>query len=207
MFTHRNPRKLAVALTATATLALSLTACGGDEPTADPSAVQTAENGDVFNNVDVSFAKDMIPHHTQALEMVDLTEGRTLEPAVQQLADAIRGAQAPEIETMTGWLTSWGEDVADTSEGGHDMDDMGGEDMGGMSGMMTSEDMDALANASDAEFQDMWLTMMVEHHTGAVEMAKVEQADGEFADAIALAASIETSQEAEIATMEGLLAA
>lgn len=205
MFTNRNPRKLAVAFAATATLALSLTACGGDESTDDPSTVQTADNGAVFNGTDVAFASDMIPHHAQALEMVDLTEGRTLDPAVQELADAIRGAQTPEIETMTGWLTSWGEAVPDTSDGGHDMSDMGGEDMGGMSGMMTSEDMDALANASDAEFQEMWLTMMVEHHTGAVEMAKTEQADGEFADAIALAGSIETSQEAEITTMKGLL--
>ncbi len=209
VFTLATPRKLAVALAATATLSLSLTACGGDDPVDDPSAVQTAENGDVFNGADVAFATDMIPHHTQAIEMVDLTEGRTLDPEVQQLADAIRNAQAPEIETMSGWLTSWGEDVPESSDGGHDMSDMGGDsdsDMGSMSGMMSDEDMEGLANASDTEFQDMWLSMMVEHHTGAVEMAQAEQADGEFADAIALAEQIESSQTEEIATMEDLLA-
>ncbi|CAN5484363.1 DUF305 domain-containing protein [soil metagenome] len=195
MFTHRITRKILVTVAATATL--SLTACGGDDTSTEPSAVQTADNGEVFNGADVTFATDMLPHHAQALEMVDLTEGRTLDPAVQALADAIRGAQAPEIDTMTGWLTSWGEEVPDTSAGMGDMD---------MTGMMSSEDMTALADASDAEFEDMWLTMMVEHHTGAVEMAKVEQTDGEFTDAIALAESIETSQEAEIATMKELLA-
>ncbi|GEP38123.1 lipoprotein [Nocardioides psychrotolerans] len=208
MFTLVASRKLAVAFATAATLALSLTACGGDDPADDPSAVQTAENGDVFNGADVAFASDMIPHHTQAIEMVDLTEGRTLDPEVQQIADAIRNAQAPEIETMSGWLTSWGEEVPETSEGGHDMSDMGGDsdaDMGSMSGMMTSEDMAGLANASDAEFQDMWLSMMVEHHTGAVEMAEAEQADGEFADAVALAEQIESSQTEEIATMKDLL--
>lgn len=208
VFTLVASRKLAVAFATAATLALSLTACGGDDPADDPSAVQTAENGDVFNGADVAFASDMIPHHTQAIEMVDLTEGRTLDPEVQQIADAIRDAQAPEIETMSRWLTSWGEEVPETSEGGHDMSDMGGDsdaDMGSMSGMMTPEDMAGLANASDAEFQDMWLSMMIEHHTGAVEMAEAEQADGEFADAVALAEQIESSQTEEIATMEDLL--
>lgn len=195
---HRTPRTMIAALAAAAALTLTLSACGSDDPVDDPSAIQTADNGEVFNGADVVFARDMIPHHAQALEMVELTEGRTLDPEVQQLADAIRSAQDPEIETMSGWLTAWGEDVPDTSS--MDMGDMD------MSGMMTSEDMAALATAPDTEFQDMWLSMMVEHHTGAIEMAQVEQADGEFADAITLAEEIESSQSEEIATMEQLLA-
>lgn len=198
--TTTKSRMLLVALATSATLALSLSACASDGSADDPTAVQTAENGEVFNEADVTFATDMLPHHTQALEMVDLTEGRTLDPEVQALADAIRGAQAPEIDTMSGWLTSWGQDVPDTTGGG--MDEM---DMAGMSGMMTAEDMDGLENASDADFEDRWLALMVEHHTGAVEMAKVEQVDGEFPDAVALAQSIESSQEVEIATMKELL--
>jgi len=194
---HHAPRKLAAALAAAA-MTLTLSACGSDDSTSDPSAIQTADNGDVFNGADVTFAQDMIPHHAQAIEMVELTEGRSLDPEVEELADAIRSAQDPELETMSGWLTAWGEDVPDTSS--MDMGDMD------MSGMMTSEDMAALATAPDTEFQDMWLSMMVEHHTGAIEMAQVEQADGEFADAITLAEEIESSQSEEIATMEQLLA-
>jgi len=66
--------------------------------------------------------------------------------------------------------------------------------------------MDALDNSSGAAFDEMFLTMMVEHHEGAIEMAKVEQADGESAEAIDLAAEIEEAQIEEIATMEDLLA-
>ena len=51
----------------------------------------------------------------------------------------------------------------------------------------------------------MWLEMMMEHHEGAIEMAKTEQADGKYPDALALAESIETSQKAEIEQIKSLL--
>jgi uncharacterized protein (DUF305 family) len=82
------------------------------------------------------------------------------------------------------------------------MDDMGHDDM---PGMMTSEDMDALENASDAEFQDMWLEMMIDHHEGAIEMADTEQEDGQFKDAVDLAGQIIDAQQQEIDTMQSLL--
>jgi uncharacterized protein (DUF305 family) len=74
-----------------------------------------------------------------------------------------------------------------------------------MPGMMTSDDMGSLEDASDADFQTMWLEMMVEHHEGAVEMAKDEQRDGQYKPAVDLAGTIVESQSAEIATMKGLL--
>ena len=49
-----------------------------------------------------------------------------------------------------------------------------------MPGMMSQDDMDALESASDAEFEDMWLEMMVQHHQGAIEMAEDEQEEGRF---------------------------
>lgn len=216
MTVHNRLRKIAAAGVTTIALSVGLAACGGDDVSNDPSASQTASNGDVFNDADVQFATEMIPHHAQAIEMVTLTEGRTLDPEVQELADEIRAAQAPEVETMVAWLTAWDQEVPETSldggSAGHDMSDMEGmegmegmEDMSGMPGMMSEDDMTALAEASDEEFQEMWLEMMIEHHTGAIEMAQAEQQDGEFADAITLAESIETGQQAEIDRMEGLL--
>jgi uncharacterized protein (DUF305 family) len=152
----------------------------------------------------------MIQHHAQAVQMVVMAQDRPLDPEVEQLAIQIREAQVPEIETMTDWLTAWGEEVPKTSldhsNAGHDMDEMDTpEGMDDMPGMMSSDDVDALATASDSEFQDMWLEMMIEHHKGAVEMAQAEQVDGASPDAKALAESIEASQNEEIATMEGLL--
>ena len=184
---------------------LAIAGCGEDdeEPT---NQTRTASNGDEFNDADVAFATDMIPHHAQALSMVDLTLGRQLDPEVQQLAEAIRAAQAPEIEQMTDWLTAWDEPIPETmrdhanahGEGGMETDD-------DMPGMMSEEEMSELENADDAEFQDMFLEMMIEHHEGAIEMAKIEQDDGAFEPAIELAKSIESSQEEEITVMETLI--
>ena len=62
-----------------------------------------------------------------------------------------------------------------------------------------------LEGAEGSDFESMWLEMMIEHHEGAVEMAEEQQKDGLFADAVALAESIESSQSAEIELMEDLL--
>lgn len=205
-------RRTAAAIALTTALGLTLVGCG-DDSDGSPSATQTASNGDVFNDADVSFASDMIPHHAQALSMVDLTEGRPLDPEVKQLTEDIRAAQGPEIETMTDWLTAWDQEIPETMRdhvnSGHDMDGEMSEQMEGMDsdmpGMMSGEQMDELQDASDDEFQDMWLEMMVMHHQGAIDMAQAEQEDGKFADAIALAKTIESAQQDEIETMEGML--
>lgn len=210
---HTNTKTLtrtlgAVALTLL--LGAGVTACGEDTTDA---ASQTEVSTTEHNDADVAFASDMITHHAQALSMVDLTLKRDLDPEVQALAEDIRDAQGPEIETMADWLTQWGEDVPETMRdhvnSGHDMGDMSDnmDDMGhdDMPGMMTSEDMDALENASDAEFQDMWLEMMIDHHEGAIEMAETEQEDGQFKDAVDLAGQIIDAQQQEIDTMQSLL--
>jgi uncharacterized protein (DUF305 family) len=60
-------------------------------------------------------------------------------------------------------------------------------------------------DASDADFEKLFLSMMKEHHQGALEMAKAEQAEGEFPEAIDMATSIVTSQQAEIDQIDELL--
>ncbi|MFC5177701.1 DUF305 domain-containing protein [Nocardioides taihuensis] len=217
--TSRRRLRRSAAAALAATLGLSLAACGDDgDSRPDPSAARTAANGDVFNDADVQFATDMIQHHAQALVMVDLAAGRPLDPQVQQLTEQIREAQVPEGETMVDWLTAWDQEIPatmrDHSNADHDMhgadgtddDGSGSSDTGsGMPGMMSGDELDQLARASDAEFQDLWLQMMIEHHEGAVEMARDEQADGTFAEAVALAESIESSQQREVDRMQQLL--
>lgn len=191
---------------------LLLTGCGED--TSDGS--DSADAGADHNAADVAFASDMIQHHAQALAMVDLTVERALDPEVQALAEAIRAAQGPEIETMTDWLTEWGEPVpatvrdhvnADDDHGGeHGDDGEDGDDTGmDMPGMMSDEQMDELESATDADFQDLFLELMIEHHEGAVEMAQTEQDDGRYPPAVSLAEQIEAAQAVEIETMQGLL--
>jgi uncharacterized protein (DUF305 family) len=154
-----------------------------------------------FNDTDVAFARDMIPHHQQAIQMARMAAGQAEDPRVLDLAGRIEAAQQPEIETLSGWLEEW------NSDSGHMDDGMGGmdDDMGGMGGMMSEQDMQALMNATGAEFERLFLEQMMVHHEGALQMAETEITDGQNADAIALAKSIRDSQTAEVAEMEQLL--
>jgi uncharacterized protein (DUF305 family) len=149
----------------------------------------------------------MIPHHQQAIEMAALAAANATSPEVKALAVQIEAAQDPEIQTMTQWLTTWGAplEMEGTTDGGMDHGDM---DMGGMTvaGMMSAEDMATLANATGADFDAMWLQMMIAHHQGAIAMAQqvaettTNPEVGELADAII------TGQTTEITTMQQLLA-
>lgn len=196
--------KTLTALVATLATMLALVSCGGQGDDAEP-ATHTAADGQRFNDADVAFATDMVQHHAQALVMVDQTMGRDLDPRLERLAEAIRAAQGPEIETLTGWLTDWDQPVPETvrdhanAHGGHaEMDS-------DLPGMMSQEQMDDLAAASDSEFEEMFLTMMIDHHGGAIDMARDEQRDGLHPDAIVLAEQIESAQAREVETMQRML--
>ena len=184
-------KRLLSAVTLAVVAALALAACGSDSGSSTSSSR--------FNDADVTFAQSMIPHHQQAVEMAKSAQMHASSPEVKQLADKVEAAQGPEIATMTGWLNAWDEDVPSESGMDHDMGH------GSMPGMMSDDDMKALDAATGAKFDRMFLTMMIEHHSGAIEMAKTEQADGENPDAVALAKKIEADQTAEIATMRDLL--
>lgn len=150
------------------------------------------------NDADVAFAQQMIPHHQQAVEMAEmaLDPAREASEPVRDLAGRIGDAQQPEIETMQGWLEDWDAKAEDHSD----------HDMGGMTGMMSDDQMSALAAATGTDFDRMWLQMMIEHHEGAVEMAETEVADGQDSQAKALARAIIDAQRAEITEMTRLLA-
>lgn len=156
-----------------------------------------------FNATDVGFAQGMIPHHAQAIDMADMAIARSTNADVLALARQIKAAQGPEIDTMTSWLTSWGQPIPATT-GTHDMTGM---DHMMMDGMMSQSDMTRLAGATGTAFDRMWLEMMVLHHEGAVKMAKQELADGKDAGAKRLAHAIIDGQTAEITTMNALIAA
>jgi uncharacterized protein (DUF305 family) len=183
---------------------LTLAACGSDD-TSNPSGnTSTAQ----FNDADVEFAQAMIPHHQQAVEMSQMAQTHADSPQVKQLASDIEAAQGPEIDTMTQWLQEWGQDVPSSSGGGMggmDIGDGSHMDTGDMPGMMSDDDMHQLDQAHGASWDRMFLTMMIRHHQGAIEMATTEQDHGENPDAVALAERIEDAQTAEIATMKDML--
>jgi len=198
-------RKKLTVLVVASVAVTALAGCGDSEDNGEHE-MRSATNGDEFNDADVDFATDMIQHHAQALQMVDLTMGRNLDPAMSQLSEAIRMAQAPEIELMTDWLTAWEQPIPETVRdhaNAHGDGDMTMDP--DMPGMMSTEQMAELEAAKGDAFQQMWLEMMIEHHEGAIEMANAQQSDGTFAPAAELADSIEVSQQEEIDTMERLL--
>ena len=188
-------------------LALALSACGGDTApqaaTSPASATAQAGAGAEHNDADIRFGQTMIPHHRQAVEMAELAADRAENPEVAALAERIREAQAPEIETIAGFLQAWGADVP--AEGG--MADMGHSGMSGMSGMTTPEQMDQMGRASGAVFDRMFLENMIAHHEGAVTDAQRELTEGVNPQAKDLASQIIAAQTAEMDQMEQMLQA
>ena len=72
-------------------------------------------------------------------------------------------------------------------------------------GMMSQADMDALRNASGPKSSSLFLTQMIQHHQGAIDMARIEVKAGRSAAALALANTIIRDQAAQIAQMKRLL--
>lgn len=207
MIRKRSLVRRSATVVAAGAAALVLAACGGDGDSdssaaghgghnATASSSASASQGQ-HNAADVAFAKGMIPHHRQAVEMADLAPDRAQSADVKKLAADIKKAQDPEIKTLSGWLTSWGEEVPADGAMDHSMH--------GMDGMMTAEEMTDLENTSGKVFDTAFMEMMIKHHEGAVEMAKTEQADGAYAPATKMAGGIIASQSAEIGQMNKLL--
>jgi uncharacterized protein (DUF305 family) len=156
------------------------------------------------NADDVTFAQQMVPHHSQALDMAKLVPSRSTNPKVLDLASRIEKAQDPEIQQMQSWLTAWGAGTTSSAMPGMTQEPMPGMNHE-MPGMMSGDDMKKLEKAKGAEFDKMWLEMMIKHHQGAIDMAKTELSKGSNADAKALAQKIIDAQQAEITEMQGLL--
>lgn len=152
------------------------------------------------NDADVMFAQMMIPHHQQAVQMSDIMLAKdNLTPQIQQLAEKIKAAQAPEIERMNAMLDTWREKTARPMDHGS---------MGpgsGMDGMLSQQDIDRLTAAQGDEAARLFLTGMIAHHKGAVDMAQEEVSNGRNPQAIALARQVIKDQQTEITEMEQML--
>lgn len=200
-------RMLALASSALITT-LVLAGCGqNNDPGGMPgmdhgsssSSPSSSESSADFNGADEMFVAMMIPHHQQAIEMADLILGKDgIDERVVTLAQQIKDAQGPEIETMQGWLQEWGLPSPDLSMGGMDGMDHGG-------GMMSEEDMTALESATGVEATRLFLQGMIEHHNGAIMMAEMELSNGQNPDVLELAQQVIDGQKAEVTTMQEIL--
>ncbi|MFF5676045.1 DUF305 domain-containing protein [Streptomyces hygroscopicus] len=192
---------------------LLLAGCGGNDDTKDAhdgsgkgatatSGATASSAAGAFNDADVSFAQMMIPHHEQALEMAGLADDRASDARIKSLAGRIEKAQDPEIATLKSWLRDWGKPEK-ASPGGMPGMDHGSD--GAMGGMMSEKDMRKLEAAKGAAFDRAFASMMIDHHKGAITMAKDEKENGRNAKAKKLADDVIKNQSAEVTTLRTLL--
>ena len=151
---------------------------------------------------DVRFMQDMIPHHNQAVQMAELVEDRTNRPEVVDAAGRITLSQQDEMEFMEQWLNDRGEQVPDPTDHGamHTSHRM--------AGMATPEQMDELAASEGADFERMFLQLMITHHEGAVTMVEelLEQPGSAYDPMLfEFANDVTNDQTAEIERMHALL--
>lgn len=192
-----------VVSTGVLTLALALTGCADNStaPSGQTTSSPQSSSASTATDADEMFVTMMIPHHQQAIDMADILLAKDgADSRVIELAEQIKAAQGPEIDTMLGWLEDWGVDYDPDSMDGMDHGSMGGD------GMMSEEDMTLLEDADAAEASRLFLEQMIMHHEGAVDMARTALDDAQNSDVLDLAQQVIDDQTAEIATMQELLA-
>ena len=160
---------------------------------------------------DVEFMQGMIMHHAQAVEMTALIESHTENKELRRLGARISQSQSDEMKFMKRWLEARGETVSPSLQGMPGMD-MPGHDMSShqmlMPGMLTPKQMDALRKAKGAEFDQLFLRGMIQHHDGALMMVKDlfnTAGAGQDADVFNFATDVDSSQRAEMRIMQTLL--
>ncbi|MEO8528456.1 MAG: DUF305 domain-containing protein [Pseudolysinimonas sp.] len=163
------------------------------------------------------FLRDMQVHHAQAVEMSLLVRDRTDDEAVRQLAYDIAVSQATQSGQMYGLLEAWNLPQAspapamtwallpatDGSESGHHVDPTA---PSGMPGMATADQIAELTAASGDDAVRLFLTLMIAHHQGGVDMADDVLARTDNSQVVSLATGIQRAQKAEIVAMQQMLA-
>lgn len=181
-----------LALLLAATLSLSACTININSPARDGYSMGERSMMRGEQNV-AMFALMMIPHHQQAIDMSELALERSTNPDIQDLATRIIAGQTPEITLMETWISD--------DDGRQGM--MSGSSMPRMGGMASEEEMATLATLESPEFDLEFLTLMMEHHEGALDM--VEMIEGSTDPEVAgLASDIVRVQTEEIAEMTAL---
>jgi uncharacterized protein (DUF305 family) len=153
----------------------------------------SSSQGKNLSGSDAMFLQMMIPHHEQAVLISELALDKSKNAKLLSLAAAIKSAQKEEILQMKKWLADdgLGEDP------GHSMDSMGG--------MLTQEQISKLKSSTDKEFDRLFLTGMIAHHEGALQMVSMISESKDL-NLKLFGESILKSQSEEISTMQDLLA-
>ena len=151
----------------------------------------TGDSTKALSSSEIDFLTMMIPHHEQAIEMSELALTRSDDDEVLQLAEQIKNAQGPEISQMRSLLQEFGIEENPSSHAAH------------MHGMLTDNEMRELETANGSAFDRLFLTGMIKHHEGAIDMVALV---GDSQRLSSLGEAIFTAQNDEIAKMQEMLA-
>jgi uncharacterized protein (DUF305 family) len=154
------------------------------------------------DSAEAGFARDMMVHHAQAVEMAEIVRAKTESNEIRILASDTALTQQAQIGQMQGWLGVWGLPVTGTEPA---MAWMGHPTEGRMPGMATPEEVNRLRNAPPQEADAMFLRLMIPHHQAAVPMAVTILKETDRPEVERLASAIVASQRTEIATMRDML--
>ena len=155
------------------------------------------------DSAEAGFARDMMVHHAQAVEMAGILRDKSVSPEMETLATDIALTQQAQIGQMQGWLAVWGLPMTGAEP---PMAWMGHHTDGRMPGMATPEEIEALREAPPEEAEKRFLRLMIPHHQAAVPMAEAVLEETDRLEVRQLAGAIAASQKAEIETMRDLLA-
>jgi uncharacterized protein (DUF305 family) len=176
--------------------------------TADAAALARARTDSArhpYTEADVYFMSGMIHHHAQAIVMAGWAPTHGASPSVRTLAERIINAQQDEIATMQQWLRDRGQPAPEASATGMKMRMNGMEHEMLMPGMLTQTQMQQLDAARDTEFDRLFLTLMIQHHRGAVSMVKdlfSSTGAAQEETVFKFASDVNVDQTTEIARME-----
>lgn len=172
---------------------------------APPPAMEMPSSAAPSANPDVRFIHGMVAHHAQALEMTALVPGRTSRPDVRLMAERIDASQRSEIDRMTGWLRARG--LPAPPAGGHHAHHGGEHAASAMPGMATPAEMARLAAATGAEFDRLFLELMIRHHEGALVMVDelfATPGGGDDPEMYSIASEVDSDQRMEIDRMRAM---
>jgi uncharacterized protein (DUF305 family) len=151
---------------------------------------------------EAGFARDMMTHHAQAVQMAEIVRDKTESQTMRTIAADMALTQQAQIGMMQGWLTTWGLPVAGTKP---PMGWMGHPVEGLMPGMATPEEIDRLREASPEEADVLFLKLMIPHHQAAIPMAEAILRRTDRPEVEQLAQAIANSQQLEIQMMHEML--
>lgn len=174
--------------------------------TAARAADTTFRAAESYTAADVRFMSHMIHHHAQALQMAALVPSRAQSAAVKRLAERITVGQGDDIVIMQRWLRQRDEPVPEVDTTGAMGQDHASHVQ--MPGLLTAEQMRQLAQASGTEFDRLFLTLMIEHHRGAVAMTEELMATGGAAQeevVFRVASEVFAEQTTEINRMQQMI--